>query len=242
MAARGEPGARGGLEEIDGTGRQAEGGRPKGWILRRGDGGGQGVSAAAGRGEIDAAVSAMIAGRQSPLFRLTPEDGALDDRLADAGFVRHDPVVLYAAPASAMRGEASHAAAAYNCAFRLAVMTEIWAAGRISPARLAIMDRVETAKSFLMSRADDRLAGVGFVAVDGDVAMIHAIEVAAPLRRKGAGILLMEAAARFALEHGAAWLALAVTEANAPARALYERLGMSVVGRYHYRALRTGAG
>ena len=29
--------------------------------------------------------------------------------------------------------------------------------------------------------------------------------------------------------------ALVVTEANAPARALYERLGMVTVGRYHYR-------
>ena len=31
-------------------------------------------------------------------------------------------------------------------------------------------------------------------------------------------------------------LALAVTRANAPARALYGRLGMTEVDRYHYRA------
>ena len=34
--------------------------------------------------------------------------------------------------------------------------------------------------------------------------------------------------------HGAAELALAVTEANAPARALYAGLGFAPVGRYAY--------
>ena len=42
-------------------------------------------------------------------------------------------------------------------------------------------------------------------------------------------------AARFALENDARWLALTVTEANAPARALYEGAGMETVARYHYR-------
>jgi ribosomal protein S18 acetylase RimI-like enzyme len=42
-------------------------------------------------------------------------------------------------------------------------------------------------------------------------------------------------AARFALDQGAAWLALAVTEANAAARALYEAAGMETVARYGYR-------
>jgi ribosomal protein S18 acetylase RimI-like enzyme len=47
--------------------------------------------------------------------------------------------------------------------------------------------------------------------------------------------LLLEAAARFAAAHGADTLALAVAEANAPARALYRRLGMTEAGGYHYR-------
>ena len=45
----------------------------------------------------------------------------------------------------------------------------------------------------------------------------------------------MHGAASFAAEHGAHWLTLAVTEANAAARGLYEKLGMTLVGRYHYR-------
>ena len=81
--------------------------------------------------------------------------------------------------------------------------------------------------------------GVAFVAIakiDGcGIAMIHAIEVAPEHRRKGGGGLLIRGAASFAAEQDAAWLALAVTEANAPARALYERLGIARAGSYHYR-------
>jgi GNAT superfamily N-acetyltransferase len=102
------------------------------------------------------------------------------------------------------------------------------------------MTRPTGPRMTLMARADDRPVGVAFVALtdkdgDGDIAMIHAIETAPEHRRKGAGGLLLRGAASFAAEHGAVWLALAVTEANAPARALYEKLGMALAGRYHYR-------
>ena len=102
------------------------------------------------------------------------------------------------------------------------------------------MTRVQGPCMILLARAGERPAGVAFVAVankdgDGDIAMIHAIEVVPEHRRKGGGALLIRGAASFAAEQGAAWLALAVTEANAPARALYARLGIARVGGYHYR-------
>ena len=65
--------------------------------------------------------------------------------------------------------------------------------------------------------------------------MVHAIEVVPAHRRLGAGETLLRGAASFAAGQGCDWLALAVTEANALARALYAKLGMEVVGRYHYR-------
>lgn len=206
-----------------------------GWTLRRGAGGGQRVSAASGMGDLGIAEVQMRAWAQAPLFRLTAAEDVLDQALAGAGYALHDPVVLYAAQVADMVGTQTHAAAAYTCTFRPAIMEEIWAAGGIGAGRLAVMDRVAVPKAFLMSRADDTPAGVAFAAVDGEVAMIHAAEVLSTLRRQGAGILLMEAAARFAAEHGATWLALAVTEGNTAARALYDRLGMSIAGRYHYR-------
>ena len=223
------------MAAIDVTWSPAEVVHDGGWILRRGAGGGKRVSAASGTGDIQLAEDAMRGWDQTPMFSLIPEAQALDAELDARGYGIVDPVALYAAPASALVGDQSHIAAAYTCQFRPAVMEEIWAKGGIGPARLAIMDRVTGQKSFLMSRADDTPAGAAFVGVDSDVAMIHAIEVYPHLRRKGAARLLIEAAARFAMEHEAEWLALAVTKANEPANALYAALGMTVAGQYHYR-------
>jgi ribosomal protein S18 acetylase RimI-like enzyme len=207
----------------------------EGWTLRRGFGGGKRVSAASGAGEVSVAEAGMRAWGQPRLFRLTAEEAELDAQLGQQSYEIVDPVLLYAASAGALVGEQSHTAAAYTCEFRPAIIEEIWARTGIGPARLAVMDRPDTPRSFLMSRVGDRPAGAAFVALDQDVAMIHAIEVLPERRRQGAGRLLMEAAARFAVERGADWLALAVVEDNVLANSLYSALGMEVVGRYHYR-------
>jgi GNAT superfamily N-acetyltransferase len=55
------------------------------------------------------------------------------------------------------------------------------------------------------------------------------------MRRAGIGGNLLRRAAVWAGENGAHALGLAVTKANAPARALYASLGMKAVGQYHYR-------
>lgn len=233
------------MAALEATWAPAEIRQTDGWVLRRGAGGGKRVSAASGTGEagdIDAAEAAQRAWDQPRLFQLTPGDAALDAQLAGRGYAIIDPTVFYAAPVAALTGDQSHLAAAYRCQFRPAIMEEIWEQGGIGSARRAITDRVTRPKLFLMSRADDTPAGVAFAAVDGEIAMIHAIEVLPGLRRRGAGVLLMELAARWAAEQNAAWLALAVTEANAPARTLYERLGMGEAGRYHYRIAKEDLG
>ena len=66
--------------------------------------------------------------------------------------------------------------------------------------------------------------------------MLHALEVAPDQRRRGLGQVLMRAAAAWARGAGATDLGLAVTAANAPARALYRSLGFVDVDGYHYRA------
>lgn len=208
-----------------------------GWRLRSGAGGGKRVSAASplGGGAVEDAEAVMREWGQPPLFRLTAADAELDSDLQRLGYQLIDEVVLYAGPVERLSGDGSHVAALYRCQFAPAIMEEIWAAGGIGPGRLRVMDRVSGPCARLLSRAADTPCGAAFVAVDGDVAMIHAIEVLPALRRQGAGRLLMEGAARFAADHGAAWLALAVTKANEPARALYGRMGMAEAGRYHYR-------
>jgi len=212
------------------------------WTLRRGEGGGQRVSAASTEDEsakLAPAEAAMRAWGQTPLFRITPDQTTLDRRLAGAGYARKDPVVLYAIAVAALDDGRDETVQVFRVNAPLAIIDEIWGHGGIGPGRRAVMARPQGPHITLMARAEDRPVGVAFVAVDaingGEIAMIHAIEVAAGHRRKGGGLLLMHGAASWAAEHGAAWLTLAVTEANAPARALYERLGMTPAGNYHYR-------
>ncbi len=97
------------------------------------------------------------------------------------------------------------------------------------------MDRAQVPKAAFLARIDNRAAGVAFAALHGPPAMLHALEVLPDFRRKGVGRLVLTGIAHWAQGQGAQTLALAVTEANTPARALYERLGMQDAGGYHYR-------
>jgi hypothetical protein len=51
---------------------------------------------------------------------------------------------------------------------------------------------------------------------------------------------MTRAAAAWAQRAGAPVFAMAVTERNAPARALYARLGLAEAARYHYRVAPEG--
>jgi GNAT superfamily N-acetyltransferase len=202
----------------------------RGWTLRDGAGGGKRVSAATALRDADPAAA-------PDLVRIPPGDDALDAALDAQRYAVADPTVLYVAPSGALAGPLPHGTA-YWMHDRLAIMEEIWAAGGIGAGRLAVMDRAPEPKTMLLCRAGDRAAAAGFVAAAEGIAMVHAVEVLPEFRRLGAGRLTMRAAATWALRHGAPWLSLAVTEANAPARALYARLGMTEAGRYHYRQKR----
>ncbi len=225
---------------IDATWAPAEIREADGWRLRRGAGGGQRVSCASAWPvgsipQIAAAEAAMARWNQPPLFRLGDEP-ALDAALSAQGYRVVDPVAIYAAPVATLVDRADETARLIRVSTRLAVAEEIWAEGGIGPGRLAVMARVTGPRMTLLARVGDRPVGVAFVACDGGVAMIHAIEVRPAARRQGAGARLMRGAARWAAEVGADTLALAVTKSNGPACALYRGLGMVVAACYHYRA------
>lgn len=209
--------------------------------VRLGQGGGSRVSAATAAGpvgddDIAAAEAAMRALGQAPLFRVGPEEGALDAALAARGYAVADEVLLLAAPVAAL-ARARPPVTTFEVWPPLAVEVEIWAAEGIGAARRAVMERVPGPKTTILGRIEDRPAGVAFVAADGDVAMVHAMVVAPRFRRKGLARHMVAAAAVWAAGQGAMTLALAVTRANAPARALYSSLGMGQVAEYRYRAL-----
>ncbi|WP_182887689.1 GNAT family N-acetyltransferase [Microbispora sp. H10885] len=64
---------------------------------------------------------------------------------------------------------------------------------------------------------------------------IYCMAVQPRARRRGLGGAVLRALAAWGRRQGADSAYLVVTEANAAARALYEREGFGVAGRYHYR-------
>lgn len=226
-------------EVVDGTWPPAAFHRAGPWIVREGQGGGQRVSAATAAEAVteadpDIAIARQEALGQPPIFMIRPGDEALDGWLAARGFQVKDPVVLYLAPAAAMAEEMPQVTA-MTVWPPLAIQCEIWDEGGIGPARIAVMERAKGPKTSILARRADKPAGTGYVAIHQGVAMVHALEVSTRHRRLGAGRFMMQAAANWAAANGAEWVALAVTEANAGARALYASLGMEEAGKYHYR-------
>jgi N-acetylglutamate synthase len=224
------------LRAMEATWPSARAWQAGGFVLRDGAGGGKRVSAAspiAAHPDFELAEADMIARGQVPLFQLRPEHTDLHAALATRGYRVFDPTLIYVAPIATLAAQAP-AVRLFDIWPPLAIMAEIWAAGGIGRARLAVMARAPEPRTGLVARIEDRAAGAAFCAVADGIAMIHAVEVARPFRRKGLGQIILRGAAHWAQAQGAAWFGLAVTEGNTPARALYERAGMHPVTRYYY--------
>jgi GNAT superfamily N-acetyltransferase len=205
------------------------------FILRDGAGGGKRVSAASCDGPFtEAELATAIASMAKPLMLIRDGDQALDAKLQARGWQIIDQVVAYAAPISQLAAELPPLAAFAHWP-PLEIARSIWAEGGIGPARLAVMDRVVGPKTAILARAADRPAGIAFVACHGKEAMLHALDVRAGHRRQGVGRTLLHAAANWAAAQGATRLTLVVTRQNVAACALYARVGMKIVGQYHYR-------
>ena len=79
------------------------------------------------------------------------------------------------------------------------------------------------------------LAAVARGVVVEDWLVVTAVTVAEEARRRGLGTAVMAALGRWARDRGGRRCLLQVVETNAPALALYERLGFTEHHRYHYR-------
>ncbi len=232
------------VEALEATWPPAEIAQIGGWRLRRGIGGGSRVSSVRPLGDpgepVDGAIAKaeriMRGWGQRPLFQLTDADAALAAELSARSYAVKDPTVFMAAPAEALAARDLAPVRQVECAAPLAAMEAIWALDDVGPARLAVMERAKGPKTYFALRLKDRIAGVAFVAVDRDVALLHALVVDPALRRCGVGVASAIASARFGLSHGTETLALAVTEANAPALALYRGVGLVQCGGYRYLA------
>jgi GNAT superfamily N-acetyltransferase len=228
------------LQAMDATWRPA-GMQTRGpWVLRRGLGGGKRVSAATTdqpvtEAEIDQAEAAMHAMEQPEIFMLQDHNAELDGVLETRGYRIVDPVLIFAATANTLVEFSTDPHDAIPCVEPLALMREIWAKGGIARPRIDVMHRASDSKTFLFSRHDQTPAGVAFIAVDNEIAMLHALEVVPEKRRFGVARKMMGRAAIWAIAQGADIFSVVVTSENLPARGLYTSLGMQVVGKYHYR-------
>lgn len=229
------------------------------FVLQDGAGGGKRVSAAHlsahdfTDADLDRAEAAMRHAGMRPLFCLPQPAGPkadaafaaaplsaaerLDSVLQSRGYALADPTLLMVAPLALPRRAPDHPV--YALWPPLAIQNDLWEEDGVTAARRAVMARCTGARAALLGRLGDRPAGVGFVALGGvpNLAMLHALAVRPDLRRAGMGQAMVLRAMDWAQAEGAQWLGLAVTEANAPARALYQRLGFSVAAQYHYREL-----
>lgn len=212
------------------------------FLIREGKGGGNRVSSAIALDrftdtDIDAAEGAMRALGQTPLFQIRDGEDALDAALAAKGYDVIDPVTMYAIDATKLADERPPRTVAIETTGPLTIMREMWATGGIGPERVEIMHRACKPKAGFVSRWQDKPAGTSFIAMHDGIAMVHAVEILPFQRRQGLGRWLMQRAAFWTLDNGGHTLSVICTDRNAAANGLYSSLGMSVVGRYHYRIL-----
>lgn len=209
------------------------------WLIREGRGGGQRVSAATAEGDWTGDDIALAERRQSDLgqsslFLVRDGEDRLDAALDARGYRIHDPVLFRAAPVEAIAAPAPPLSAFPHWP-PLAIARDLWAEGHISPARLAVMERAEGPRTAILARSADRSAGIAYVALAGEDAMLHALHVLPEFRRQGSAVNIMRTAARWAQDHGAKRISVAVAQANGAANALYASIRMPIVGHYNYR-------
>lgn len=212
--------------------------------LGRGQGGGRRVSSARliapdwTEADIDQAIDIQQGWNQPPAFRLAEGRDAAGDRLADSlrsrGLRREAPTLVMAAPLDRLTDQPVPRVTSFAIWPPLAIQRELWTEAGIGPARQAIMDRVCLPKAALLGRIEDRAAGVAFVAADGALAILHALEITPGLRRKGLAGWMLREAAFWAQAQGSGTICLAVTAENASAIALYRKLGFAEIGGYSY--------
>jgi ribosomal protein S18 acetylase RimI-like enzyme len=90
-------------------------------------------------------------------------------------------------------------------------------------------------QSLVSIRAADEVLAIARLSIAAGWAGLAAVEVSPAHRRRGLGVAITAAACDVAARRGLSRVFLQVEVDNAPARALYERLGFRYSHRYHYR-------
>lgn len=172
----------------------------------------------------------------------------LDDVLAARGYARVADTLVMAratAPDAGDDGEGDAGDLALPPASRLEVTDApdgAWLAAWLGVKAAGAVDHglarallVGAPAAYLTARDDDGEVGVLRAAWAGDWVGLSCLVTAPRARRRGVGRALTATALAEACRRGVPRAFLQVEATNAPARALYARLGFAVVDRYHYR-------
>jgi GNAT superfamily N-acetyltransferase len=181
------------------------------------------------------------------LFRMTPFDqpADLEDALAARGYVGFEESLVQAlaldsAPELPLYGDDVTLASPDAATF-------VEAAGELRDAspqqRAAHRERLSNSplgKRFVVVRAGGRVVCTAQVAVEAELAGVFDVVTADDARGNGYATLACASLLSWAWQHGAHAAYLQVGADNAPALAIYRKLGFATVYTYHYRG-RPGA-
>jgi GNAT superfamily N-acetyltransferase len=185
---------------------------------------------------------------QAALYQLSPacRPDHLDQHLAGLGYQRISPVSIQVADCEEVE---SRTPESKQMTVEVSeTLTEPWIEisahrGRWSgdqlPVYRALLERAGGRTGFALVRREGQPVGVGFGVARSGWVGVFAMLTVPELRQRGVGAAVLSSLACWARGHGAKRMYLQVEQDNAPARALYARVGFAEVYCYHYR--RAGA-
>jgi ribosomal protein S18 acetylase RimI-like enzyme len=161
----------------------------------------------------------------------------LDDALARRSYTLEALTSVLLAPAAAA-GAAQHPVelAPEPSPEWLRLWQESEGYGARLPVASAILDGIELPKVFALARVDGEAAAMARAVADGRYVGIYAVATHPRFRRRGLAGACVTALASWGAAEGAATTYLLVERDNAPASALYAKLGFSERFAYWYRA------
>jgi len=178
------------------------------------------------------------------LFRMTPfvQPPDLEDALAARGYVAFEETLVQArvvASAPEVPGTGGDIALATpdERTFVDAAASLRRSTPQQRDAHLERLVHSPLGKRFAVVRAGDRVVCTAQVAVEGELAGIYDVVTAEDARGRGYATLACVSLLSWAWQHGAHVAYLQVGADNAPALAIYRKLGFATVYTYHYRGL-----